>query len=535
MSESHLIADAPVRYEEAAEIARTPAAYAAGLHARYSRSASEGDRRELGQYFTPVAVARMMAELGAVTEAEELRILEPGSGAAVLTAALCESLPLTVKRIHIDTYELHPSLADLCEETLRFTSSWLEERGTRCTFIVHRKDFVLENASCLRAELFGAREGYDIAISNPPYFKLQKQDPRARAAAEIVHGQPNIYAIFMAIMAGMLKEKGTMVTITPRSFAAGDYFRRFRQALFSIVIPEAVHLFGSRRDAFRTDEILQENVILSARRISAEQKHHVTVSTSLGVGDLEARSRRQVPLARVVDLKSRSVTLHIPTSSIDDDVLTLVGSWPETLHSLGLEVSTGPVVAFRATEFLRSELGTDTVPMLWLQHVKQMNVEWPASTSKRQHIISSSASEALLLPNRTYVVMRRFSAKEEHRRLVAAPLIRGELPGEMIGLENHLNYIYRPQRVMSAAEARGLAILLNSALVDRYFRISNGNTQVSAAELRQMPLPSREQLEAIGQSLDGQSISELDRIVTTALHVPERLSRELERGPDAEG
>lgn len=535
MSESYLIADAPVRYEEAAEIATRPAEYAAGLHARYSRSASEEERREMGQYFTPVAVARMMAELGSVTDAEELRVLEPGSGAAVLTAALCEALPATVKRIHIDTYELHPSLADLCEETLRFTLSWLGERGTRCTFTVHRKDFVLENASCLRAQLFEAREGYDIAISNPPYFKLQKQDPRARAAAEIVHGQPNIYALFMAIMAGLLKEKGTMVTITPRSFAAGDYFRRFRQALFSTVIPEAVHLFGSRRDAFRTDEILQENVILSARRIPAAKKHHVTVSTSRGVGDLGTRSRREVPLARVVDLHSRSVTLHIPASCVDDEVLSFVGSWPETLHSLGFEVSTGPVVAFRATEFLRSGEGADTVPLLWLQHVKQMNIEWPASTSKRQHIVSSSASEALLLPNRTYVVMRRFSAKEEHRRLVAAPLIRGELPGEMIGLENHLNYIYRPRRVMSAAEARGLAILLNSALVDRYFRISNGNTQVSAAELRQLPLPSREQLEAIGQALDGQRISELDQIVATALHVPAKLSRELERGADAEG
>lgn len=148
-----------------------------------------------------------------------------------------------------------------------------------------------------------------------------------------------------------------MVTITPRSFAAGDYFRRFRQALFSTVIPEAVHLFGSRRDAFRTDEVLQENVILCARRIPAAKQHTVTISTSRGVGDLETRSRREVPLARVIDLHSRNVALHIPRSAVDDDVLTLVGSWPETLHSLGLEVSTGPVVAFRATDLLRSEGG----------------------------------------------------------------------------------------------------------------------------------------------------------------------------------
>lgn len=535
MSESYLSADRSAQYPEPVESAIGPSDYAAELHARYSRNASDEDRRELGQYFTPVKVARLMAELASDTTSEELRILEPGSGAAVLTAAVCEALPCTVKSIHIDAFELHPELAALCEETLRFTALWLEERGTACSFTVHRKDFVLENASCLRAELFGARKGYDIAISNPPYFKLQKQDPRARAAAEIVHGQPNIYALFMAIMAGLLKDNGTMVTITPRSFAAGDYFRRFRQALFSIVTPEAVHLFGSRREAFRTDEVLQENVILSAQRCSPRKQSLVKISTSRGVDDLETRSRREVPLARVVDLHSRSVTLHIPRSTVDDDVLTLVGSWPGTLHSLGLEVSTGPVVAFRSTEFLRGERGPDTVPLLWLQNVTSMNIEWPASTSKRQYIVSSSDSEALLLPNRTCVVMRRFSTKEEHRRLVAAALIGGVLPGEMIGLENHLNYIYRPRGAMSADEARGVASLLNSAIVDRYFRISNGNTQVSAAELRIMPLPSREQIESIGRSMDGKRMAMLDSIVDATLHVPADLSRELGRRSDAEG
>src|SRR5258708_40068101 len=99
-----------------------PAEYAAGLHARYSRGASEDDRRELGQYFTPVAVARMMAELGSTTDARELRILEPGAGAAVLTAALCEGVPSEVKRVHIDTLEIHPGLGDPLEEPLRFTS-----------------------------------------------------------------------------------------------------------------------------------------------------------------------------------------------------------------------------------------------------------------------------------------------------------------------------------------------------------------------------------------------------------------------------
>jgi len=535
MIELPAVVERTSRGQASSDHAEWPAEYAARLHARYAATAIDQERRDFGQFFTPVAVARMMARMAMTTESETLRVLEPGAGAAVLSSALCESLPPSVRSIHIDAFELHPALADLCEDTLSYAAGWLDERGVRCTFVVHRNDFVLENGARLSGRWFDERaHPYDIAIANPPYFKLQKQDPRALAAAEIVHGQPNIYAIFMALMAALLGEEGTMVTITPRSFTAGNYFRRFREVLFSTVVPDAVHLFTSRRDAFRVDEVLQENVVMRARRVAPQRNARVTISTSTGVHDLEESASRDVPLPDVVDLASRDLTVHIPTTDVEDDVLSLVRSWPHTLHSLGLQVSTGPVVAFRATEFLRAEGSSETVPLLWLQNVRQMAVRWPAATSKRQHIVANEDSDPLLLPNRTYIIMRRFSAKEEHRRLVAAPLFEGDLPGSVIGLENHLNYIYRPKGLIHRDEAIGLAALLSSELVDRFFRISNGNTQVSAAELRKLPLPSRSLLETIGRSvaLGGTG---LDRSVAETLHVPEKLLQELKSGGDGEG
>lgn len=535
MTEHLVIAERSLRYEPSSDHAELPAEHAARLHESYVATAVDQDRRDFGQFFTPVVVARMMARLAIRTDAETLRVIEPGAGAAVLTSALCEVLPPSVRRLHVDAFEVHPKLADLCEDTLSYASRWLGERGVQLTFAVQRQDFVLAHGSRLTSQLFHeSHETYDIAIANPPYFKLQKQDPRAVAASEIVHGQPNIYAIFMAIMASLLKDEGTMVTITPRSFTAGDYFRRFREVLFSNVVPDAVHLFTSRRDTFRADDVLQENVVLRARRTPVRLNAHVTISTSAGVRDLAESTTREVPLLSVVDLKSRDLTVHIPTAEVEDDVLALVRSWPHTLQSLRFQVSTGPVVAFRATDFLRSEAGRETVPLLWLQNVKQMSVSWPTATSKRQHIVNCDESAPLLLPNRTYVVMRRFSAKEEHRRIVAAPLLEGELPGEVIGLENHLNYIHRPKGSLNRDEAFGLAALLGSSLMDRYFRISNGNTQVSAAELRKLPLPSRDLLETIGRAMQLDD-TELDRTVADALHVPAKLLRELERGANAEG
>ena len=62
---------------------------------------------------------------------------------------------------------------------------------------------------------------------------------------------------------------------------------------------------------------------------------------------------------------------------------------------------------------------------------------------------------------------------------------------------------------------------LNSTLVDRYFRITNGNTQVNATELRKLPLPPLEQLIRIGQQVETlqveQDFDKTERIVMEEL------------------
>jgi adenine-specific DNA-methyltransferase len=93
------------------------------------------------------------------------------------------------------------------------------------------------------------------------------------------------------------------------------------------------------------------------------------------------------------------------------------------------------------------------------------------------------------VPNKNYVLLRRFSTKEDVRRIVAAPILQDQFKSDVIGIENHLNYIYHRVGTLSEDEAFGLAAILNCSLIDTYFRTFNGNTQVSATELRQMPLP----------------------------------------------
>ena len=82
--------------------------------------------------------------------------------------------------------------------------------------------------------------------------------------------------------------------------------------------------------------------------------------------------------------------------------------------------------------------------------------------------------------------MKRFSAKEEKRRIVSALWSDDRAPA----FDNKLNYIHRQGRGLEADVAAGLIVWLNSTPVDAYFRVFSGHTQVNAGDLRRMRFPA---------------------------------------------
>ena len=75
------------------------------------------------------------------------------------------------------------------------------------------------------------------------------------------------------------------------------------------------------------------------------------------------------------------------------------------------------------------------------------------------------------------------------------------IKSEYIGVENKVNYIYRPKGHLDRSEVVGICALLNSTLFDSFFRIFNGNVNVSATELRDIPLPALETIKEIGNNI----------------------------------
>jgi adenine-specific DNA-methyltransferase len=499
-----------------------PVSFADRLGGWYAGHIDEAHRKARGHYLTPPAIADFMGRLCLDGTRSTVRLLDPAAGAGTLAAAACEALASLEKspaRIELVAYEVDAGLLPVLEASFAHLADWLMARGIELSVRLEHRDFLLTNAGALEGGLFPYEDSFDAVICNPPYFKLPKSDPRAQACLAVVHGQPNVYGLFMAIGAALLREGGRFVYITPRSFTSGPYFQRFRQWFFDHIRPTELHVFESRTEA--SDEVLQETVITAGDRATAWQCGNgssVRLSVSAGAADIGQRKSRDLPTTDVLRGDCAHRMLYLPACQEHDRVRELVGNWTATLHTYGWEVSTGPIVAFRAKALLRERGSDKAAPLLWLQHVQPMRVVWPLDTRKLQFVEDGPASDHLLLPNRNYVVLRRFSAKEEKRRLTAAPYLAGQFPVRgRIGLENHLNYVHRPDgRQLSPDEVYGLAALLNSRLMDTWFRIGSGNTQVSATELRAMPLPDIEIIRRIGKRAR-RGGEEIDAIVQAKL------------------
>lgn len=441
--------------------------------------------KPLGQVLTPPAIARLMAAMFDPPPSQRIRVLDPGSGRGILTEAFVNRLidRREVKTIHVDAYELDDELAAENKATLEDLRDDSEKRGVQLTFKVNASDFVKS------AWVSSDKEPpatYDLIITNPPYSKIRKDSDLAKLAREVVHGQPNIYGLFLVLGCRLLKPDGQIVAIAPRSWMSGTYFHRVRTDILARVNIRQVRAFHVRDEAFNSDGVLQETTIFHAVSPATEERPDVHIAISSGVEDDEPTTF-SVPWQTLAPPKSP--VIRLPETLQQLAALRTLDRYPLRLNDLGLSVSTGPVVPFRATSFLeRKKSRHADVPLVWLSHVCKGRLNWSPEEDSRQppFIHACVESEKLLLPWETMVLVRRFSAKEDAHRVIACclPSSKG-----LIGLENHLNVIRGFKGNGRDRLALAITNYLNSDLVDQYIRAMSGTTQVNALELRQLPIP----------------------------------------------
>lgn len=457
-------------------------------------------RKKIGQFFTSKETAIFMASLFDIDElSDTVTILDPGCGTGILAAALVQRIAMgkAVKSIKLVCYENNPDVMQVLKDNMKYISNLI---SLNFEYEIREEDYLISQSNDFEENIVANEypSKYDIVIGNPPYLRVLRNHEAAMAMPKVVHGAPNLYFLFAAMSLFNLKYNGEMVYIIPRSWTSGAYFKAFREYFLSVGKIEHIHLFVSRDKVFSEEQVLQETIIIKIRKTPDKPEQVKLTSTQTNV-DFDEITELIVPYDSVVT--GTDLYVFLPTSDEDIKVIESINRYEKTMLDIGIKMKTGIVVDFRQRDDLRETPGENIVPLFYGQHIKGGRVNHETSGKDCDWI--TDEKKGLIQKNKDYIFCKRFTAKEEKRRLQCGLYFASDFPEyDNIGTQNKINFIERLNGDALEKEVLyGIYALFNSTLFDRFYRILNGSTQVNSTEINSIPLPPLNTIKAIGKKL----------------------------------
>lgn len=465
---------------------------------RYIESMPKKARKKYGQFFTSKETAQFMANMCDISEDKEiLKILDPGAGSGILSCALLERLNSmgSIQNIELTCYENDENVLGLLKENLQYCKEYCK---INITFFVQTDNYITSQYLEFNQMMGGNPDPkkYDIVIGNPPYMKIPKNAPEATAMPEVCYGAPNLYFLFSAMGLFNLKPDGEMVYIIPRSWTSGAYFKKFREYFLTEGKLEHIHLFVSRDKVFDKEDVLQETIIINVRKTQILPEK-VVITSSQANNDFENVTELRVPYDVVVSGEDKYV--YLVTGEDEIKVLEKLNRLEYTLPDIGLKMKTGLTVDFKNRDILRDENEEGAIPLFYSQHIQDGIVRFPIN---KEHEYVVTEQRGLKQQNKNYLFVKRFTAKEEKRRLQCGVYLSKKYPQyDVISTQNKINFIDSTATELSECVVYGLYVLFNSTIYDSYYRILNGSTQVNSTEVNAMPVPGLDIIQEIGKKI----------------------------------
>ena len=460
----------------------------------YSYLIPADQRKRQSVYFTPPMLTQPMLRQLCYQDIKQIHghIVDPAcGGGAFLVPALIELLKQSelkamtpAKRIAHVEHHLHGSDIDLhLVDITCHLLDWVMSKDIHSAGCKPHWDLRIGNG----LEVFNDLQGrVDIVLSNPPYRKLTQDEIRSLQDStlhELCEGQFNLYGLFMAKALTLLRSGGCAGLITPMSYLSGKTFSKLRKRLIADAVLTDLTLvhqkggifYGAEQDAALT--LLQKRCAQVGTRVSLVQTDGTVVS--LGTHQIVHGEGPWV----------------VPRRKGDRDVLRLTRNWSAQFSDYGYAIRVGNLVDYRDTRkryARRVNTRGSLIPLLWDSQVQPNRLEWTPSGTPERPAWVASALDGTGVVRAPAVLIQRVSSPDQARRLVCAPLEMSFLKayGGFVA-ENHVLIL---EAIAPKVPPTVLAELLNHPVVNRLFAMRSSATNVSAYELKSLPLPAVEDL-----------------------------------------
>lgn len=475
------------------------------LSTAYADLSAEEYRKTLAMYFTPPPIAkRLMLDLqkeGA--RFGEHSFVDPACGGAAFLALVASRMrrELVSRKIPpraiLEHVRKHLAGADLDKTLCQLTKQFLymvfyaELRATG-----RRPAFQIECRDSLRVR--DRENRFDVVVCNPPFRKLSpsEADEHRPAFADVMQCQPNLYSLFIGITVRLAKPNGIVGLVTPTSFLSGQYFGSVRTFLL------------------RNARVRHIGLVYERQRVYLD----VEQETALTVLRAEAPPKRKIPRTTVSVVERNGRYLQIGKCSLPNSGT----SWPLAREAEDVKLlKSASRIGFRLADYgyspgiggfvwnrdrrpaylTRSDIPRGrrktVVPLLWSSDVHNggrllFNTDAPARDQHR--FVDYGTLDHPMVKRRPGVLLQRVTSNDQPRRLIGAIVSSAFIRehGGYVG-ENHVVILEQIKPEVGIPPLQ-LLRLLETRLMDRYFRCISGSSNVSVFELEQLPLPDPSKL-----------------------------------------
>lgn len=469
----------------------------------FFRQLSRKEQKKIGQFTTPMPVAEYMAERlvdnSDMIANQIIKVLDPGAGTGILGLVVVEKLFSKYPncKIELVVYENEPVALRVLKSNLALTKSWSVDMGLEFSYVIREHNYILEEG--IREDsAFSFEYNYDLVIANPPYQKLSKDSLEADAMSFVVHGSPNMYGFFWAKAAIELRTNAISVFIVPRSWTSGAYFARLRTFMFSQGSIIELHAFASRNNVFGNAKVLQELVIVVFQKKRVDS---VKIWSHDDIMSLEQSEPIIVPRSLVVVGGEQRV--YLITNAYQLSLANWAVNLPSTFLESGLKMKTGLTVCFRNRDLIENEPSNENVLLFYADNFDNHKIK----LNRKSGQYLSKKRTGFLQDNVDYIFVKRFSTKEEPRRIQTAYYDSESFPAEkQISTDNKINFVVSK---FGGDLLKGAFLVLSSTMFDEYYRLLSGNTQVNSTEVNSMKFPDTSSLENLGRKF---TVSELTQM-----------------------